>query len=335
MGRIVDIDQLGSGTARWARLAISLALTGGPPETVPATLVVDEPERALHPAAQQQVAHALGNFDPEHEFWDSVVPIASIIVASHSPAFLAQPGARLIHVSRHTQGDVALSAIDTTAGVEGLVAQLGIARSDALLMTQTFVFVEGEHDLAMLMGRYADVLRDRRAVVQPMRGAKNVESYVLAEQILAYSDARIRVVLDRVGSPVTRQWSDARRAWDRGNAPLARRLIDKLGTRSDRESQWLCQAGLAAVNRGTLSRIDVVGLDRPDIINYLPVAEFVPDASSWKDLFDEWRAVGKPGPDFKLWLKNSKGAQINSARIRHLAARITDIGDLDRVVDGL
>jgi hypothetical protein len=299
---------------------------------VPHTIVIDEPERALHSEAQRQVAEAI--YEMVGVFGFDEMDVEAAIVASHSPAFLSLSAANLIHVSRGSDGLVLLDTIDPTLRVEGLTASLGIHRSDALLTTRWFVFVEGEHDRAVVNALFADDLRTVHAVLDTMEGAKNIEPYVTAKYLLGYSDANVRVVVDGVGRAATEGWSEARKAVETGDENAARRALERISRLRGREAQWLYEAGLAALERGAMSRIDVVGLDEPDILNYLPVKAIVPDAESWNSLASEWRASNSR-QDFKAWLRTAAGASINALTLGAIAERLVDRSGLERIVEGL
>ena len=101
-----------------------------------------------------------------------------------------------------------------------------------------------------------------------------------------------------------------------------------------REAQWLYEAGRATLKRGQIDRIEIVGLDRPDIINYLPVESIVPGAVGWKQLADEYFR-GDTSITFKQWLRSAKGASFDAAKLGEIAAGLSDLGDLHRFVDGL
>ena len=333
-GTELPVSSLGAGSQRWATLAISMALRSSKSAN-PAIFLVDEPERALHSAAQLQTANAMTSVMLHDDGYDHVVTAG--IVASHSPAFLSNPDANLVHVSRGTKGNVRLDGIDVTAGVEGLVAQLGLTHTDALLTVRTFVYVEGEHDLAVLGAVFDNAFRERHAVLHVMRGAANIAAHVNAEHILAYSDAKIRVVLDRIGALTADEWRQAVNAFRDNEPTKARRLLDALPKQGrGREAEWLAAAGVAALDRGQLDRIELVGLAKPDIIQYLPVKSLVPGADSWEDLVGEWRASPNR-PDFKSWLRDHKGAQFTSKKLGEIANRLdpADLGDLAKVVEGL
>lgn len=249
--------------------------------------------------------------------------------------FLALPDATIIHVARGTDGHVSCDPVDMTAPVEGLTAQLGLNRADVLSAIRWFIYVEGEHDVAVLNAMFANSFVAARALVIPMHGASHVEAQITSEQLIAYSDARIRIVLDRAGEPAMTAWETARTANAAGNRDAAKRAFTKLVNNRDRESKWLAEAGLAALNRGTLDRIDVVGLERHDIIHYLPVDSLVPGATSWIDLSTEWHRVPPPRPAFKEWLRQKKGARIESRLLGEIAQRVTDRQDLIKVIEGL
>src|SRR3954454_7891491 len=112
-----------------------------------------EHERALHHAFQLQVARGFSQALENGEV--GMIHVAAAIVATHSPAFLSLPNANLVHVSRGSDLNIALDPIDTTIGVEGLAAQLGISRPDALLTVRCFLYVEGEHDAAIFSALFA------------------------------------------------------------------------------------------------------------------------------------------------------------------------------------
>jgi hypothetical protein len=332
-GAVLPIGSLGSGWSRWARLAVALAIARVPMrDDLPSIIIVDEPERALHTAAQRDVARAFVATLRHIELGSAFVH--SAIVATHSPAFLAQPGAQLMHLSRSTNRMLQLNSIDPTDEVVALTASLGITEADALLMTRWFVYVEGEHDVAVLQACFHETLADRHALVIPMNGASNLSAFVSARFVLTYSDARIRVVLDRIGAGSGVAWDEATEALARSDRDAARSALERIGRRTDKESRWLYEAGMAAMEGGYFSRIDVVGLDEPDIINYLPVESFVPGAPSWQSLFRDWNKTGRNRP-FKQWLNASKGANIHPDRLAEVVAGVSDLRDLVSVVKGL
>lgn len=330
-GTELPLSSLGAGSARWARMAISLALNNVQ-YARPALLVVDEPERALHSAAQLQVAQTFARTLSDVELKDLFV--VAEIVATHSPAFLSLPGANLLHVTRGTDRNVVLEAIDTTIGVEGLTAALGLTRPDALLTVRWFMFVEGEHDVAVIRALFGDTLRDKHVHLCIMSGASNIQAHLTAQHLLAFSDAKLRVVLDRLGATAGEYWELAKVAFNDGDVVGTRRELEKVSRLPGREAKWLYEAGLAALERGQLDRIELVGLIEKDIINYLPVEQIVPGAASWRTLSKEFFDA-RPSLAFKDWLKKSKGARITASRLGEIAGTLTELRDLPRVIQGL
>lgn len=256
-GTELSISDLGAGSARWARLAISLALVNADMSHA-SIVMVDEPERALHSTGQQQAADAALKLIDNGEL--GAIPVVAGIVATHSVAFLSLPGTNLVHVSRGTDNGISLDGIDPTIGVEGLTTTLGISRTDALLTTRWFVFVEGEHDAAIVRTLFSEEPSKHHAQLRTMDGASNVAAHINADFLIAYSDARIRVVLDRVGAAAADLWNEAVEAAKNNDPTKARLELEKLSRRPGKESKWLFEAGLAALRRGHLDRIELVGL---------------------------------------------------------------------------
>jgi len=331
-GTVVPIADLGSGLARWARLAISLALRGGD-MLRPAIVLIDEPERALHSAAQRDTAAAFQEALVTQELLG--LSLHGAIVATHSPAFLALADAHLVQVTRATNGDVELRELDTTIGVEALTAEAGITRADALLAVRAFLFVEGEHELSVLSAMFGEVLQRRHIVMFAMRGAANIGGYVAAQELLTYSDATIRVVVDQMGSRAEAKWAEARAAFAEGDRDAASRAIHKLENMQGDRFNWLFNAARSALELGVLDRIELVVLGELDIIKYLPVGELVPGAASWDDLDREYAEIAHPRPPYKKWIEKAKGVRITGPILGDIASRSEPVGDIHRSVAGL
>jgi hypothetical protein len=82
---------------------------------------------------------------------------------------------------------------------------------------------------------------------------------------------------------------------------------------------------IAAIKSGTVHQLRVVGLSKPDVIEYLPAEDFVP-GSTWSTLVTEWKAwlQGRPDKsrlDFKSWLRRHKHAKVHTDAIRSSAER--------------
>lgn len=328
VGVEVPVRRLGSAMQRWASLAIELTLRGER-----SIVVVDEPENALHPAAQTDLADGL-TFADSGSLVAGRAEVDAVLVATHSPALLAVPNACLLHVSRDGDGHVRLDKVRGLDEVDRLVESLGVGRADVLMMTRTFLLVEGEHDEAVLGTLFADELAAKRARVVSMGGAKQVSGIANAEFLLTYSTAKVVIVLDRVGKHAVECWNDAVQAIDDGDQLAAERALHRLRNQPGGEAKWVSDAGLVALKAGHLDRFKLVGLEKWDIIDYLPVEQLVAGATSWKALRDEHRKAPN-GMSFKPWLKRTRNATITTATIRQAVAQLDDLADLPQVLDSL
>jgi hypothetical protein len=333
--RFVAADQLGSAHRRWASLAIQLANSDLHSDL--SVLVIDEPENALHPEAQTRLAEGLSfprlEGAPRDLTGTGHADICSIIAATHSPAILAVRDAHLIHVSRDRSGHVQLDRIDTSDDVDRLVDELGVRRADVLTMTRTWVLVEGEHDLAVFETVFRDEFAAQRARPIMMGGAKQTETFVNSQLLARFTDGTLLIVVDGAGSVASELWEQAVASVRSGDIDAAHRALNKIDRLPGGETSWVASAGLAALRAGQLERVNLVGLERLDIIDYLPVESFVPGAS-WARLRTEHAAAGKR-PEFKEWLRKQYGAKVTTDTIRRAAEGMDDLGDLSRVLDAI
>src|SRR5690606_33049433 len=137
-----------------------------------------------------------------------------------------------------------------------------------------------------------------------LNGAKRLDS-LTASELLALSDAPIMVVLDGVSRLASRHWQDAVKAARLGDLGRARRSLEALDRLDGGETTWLADLGRRTLDNGRITRIQVHGLEAPDIICYLPVAEFVAGQEDWAPLLERWRS--ESGTDLKAWIKNTYG----------------------------
>ena len=322
-GLILQVDAQGSARRRWAQLAIEMTLPRNQFNT-PAILVLDEPENALHQAAQAHLTRGL-SFQGTWELGPRVVA-SGIFVATHSPALLAAEGAHLVHVHR-SDGETALSPVIGLAAVDAVVEQLGASRADILMMTKSFILVEGEHDKIVLTRLFGEELDRHRARVLVMRGAKRATAMLDLELLARYSEARLVLVIDRLGREASAIWEEASLCDAKGDRLAAERCLHQLDRLPGGEGRWMAEAGLAALAAGRLSRVRLVGLERRDILEYLPVTEMVPGAASWEALRAEHQG-SHAKDDFKTWLRNTHSARITPAAIANAAGKVDDLQDL-------
>jgi AAA domain, putative AbiEii toxin, Type IV TA system len=143
--------------------------------------LIDEPERHLHPIAQRQAATWIANL--------AQLPGApSVVVATHSPAFLNLPSetAQYIAIARRDQETLA-EVIDPEdiLRLDSLARDLGIERSDLLQLVRRVLIVEGEHDKLVLERFFGRELAEARTRIVPIRGTKNTAGIVESETLAA------------------------------------------------------------------------------------------------------------------------------------------------------
>ena len=143
----VPVSSLSGGRRRWAVAAIRLALGGGSASGRPSIVLSDEPEAGLHRTAEGQVVVGFRSLTADTG--------RAGIVATHSPAFLSEPAARLLHVRRRLDGATGVEALNGLPHDE----DMGLTKADLLALRRVFVFVEGEHDKIVLEGLFRDELR--------------------------------------------------------------------------------------------------------------------------------------------------------------------------------
>lgn len=149
----------------------------------------------------------------------------------------------------------------------------------------------------------ASELAAAQARVVMMRGTHNLNTVMDFQVLMDFTEARVLVVLDR-----TRP--ELRAAWERVlAAPPTERLaaVDAERRRLDRggglsqEEEKLFELFRSAAKRGG-ERLSVYGLQRPDVLEYLPATAFDPRPDvTWELLVQEWgheeasRAGSGPG----------------------------------------
>lgn len=313
------LERLSDAQNRWARIAIGLSFVGWSREDDPDAqgfLVLDEPERALHTLAERHLIHGL--------LWASEYLHASALVATHSRELLNSRGTQIFRVYRDAEGQTTLSAL-TTLDREALEpADLGISLADVLQYFRVFLAVEGKHDEEVLSALIGSELREAAVHLMPMRGAKALE-VANAHVLLTFTDAKLVVVMDALGSSeLPRIWEEIR-AEDLSPHVLRKRLEPFLddGLLEVRAGAAFCST---ALTMGVADRVFLFGLKQRDIIEYLPADSFVEGAESWWPSIEEWkqsRSLLKV--DFKEWLRKQKGARISAKRLREVAMDMPEV----------
>lgn len=328
-----DLAVLGSGIARWVSAAVRLAseelmngertVTGpsgespiGPdernaiitaarqdplsqqslhlvPKPNPSSVyLVDEPEAHLHPLAVRSVATWLGE----------LAKSADVVVATHHPTFLDTSGhlAKLVRVTKEghrTRLDPMRSPLQ---GLSEINDQFGLSRGELFLLTRLIVFVEGEHDRAMLEEWFGDQLADVAVRLIPLRGIDNLVGLPQYE-IVRHLAIPIAVLADDADIIAVREG----RSRSRGERAMA---------------DFLRQAHDYGVE------VTLLGLSKPDILYYLDPAVCrlkAPHFPGWEEAWAAWRDAGKQG-DWKKWVAREYGLGLDVPAIKELARDCID-----------
>jgi len=303
---LIGVANLGAGMRRWVAAALRLAVDDlGSPDgraiaATPRIVLVDEPEQHLHPAAQHAVASWCLQQSRENH---------TLLVATHSPAFLALPpeAATLCQVSRRghrtfVQPLPPVHGQDAVPRARRLGFELGLGRDALAQLTRAVVVVEGEWDRRMLHTFFADEFAEQRALVVPLQGS---------EELGGMADV---AVIPALGVPVIALLDDIRAA-----SAADFNTIPPPLNKAERALRDLC----AAVGPG----FSFVRYEDPDVICGLPeaaVRRAFPDSRfpGWRELLREWEAYcqAAPGPDshgsggaadgkhvFKRWAPQAMG----------------------------
>ncbi|MEV6207207.1 AAA family ATPase [Kitasatospora sp. NPDC051914] len=143
-----NLKELGTGVEQ-----LLMTIVVGLTQKTPCTLVIEEPETNLHPAAQRAMLGLLREWSADR----------LIVAATHSPVMLDRAGGqdRVYHVTRASGSSVA-SLIDSAP--LNLFESLGVRLSDVLSADRILV-VEGPSDEEVLAAWFPEYLRDPRLAV--------------------------------------------------------------------------------------------------------------------------------------------------------------------------
>lgn len=321
----VPLDALSEAEKRWASIAIQLGCTTSSRPLI----VLDEPEAALHRAAESQMSHALGDFARTAEL--------QVVVASHSPDLLDARSASRIFVRRRTAGqDGSLIALEDSDSMT--IEELGILPSDLLKRTRGFVLVEGDHDMQILQGHFRAELARLGVEILPLRGAGRLKSALDARFLFEFTDALLFPLLDDVAlDPLLNVWRDAEATTKRVSVDKAvDQLVAALRAIPGKGTEYYSAFLTTALRRGIQHRVVPLGVAQTDILLYLPVEEFVPGAESWENLREalerDMKGVEPSETEFKRWLESAKRADLGPENVGKIARRAAPHRDLKAVL---
>jgi hypothetical protein len=156
----------------------------------PRLMLIDEPERHLNAAVVKDAAIWLQRRAREGH--------GQIIIATHSPAFLACRGeeVRHVHVRRVSNGLVYTTFTPSDQEMLAEVArEMQLDHGELFGLVATIIWVEGPMDLAVLHALCGDALQSRKARVAMFGGLGNMRS-ILDNPIARLPDLHFIVLVD-------------------------------------------------------------------------------------------------------------------------------------------
>ncbi len=302
-GDWIAVEDLSRAERRWCEFAIAFALEQKCVERVGAVALFDEPEAALHVAAERWMLQGLRALASSHDM--------PIIAATHSAELLNDPDVGLQHVARDASGRTTVTPLASPLRPE--IESLGLEPSDLLQLYRVILLVEGQHDKLVLDGLIGDELSRARTLVLPLRGAKSVPQLIEARLLFDFTTAGLIVALDNIRlQTFDAAWADSvALSKKEGVDEAVQHLLGQL-PKPTTEERWIREFGIEALKAGTADRVGLFGFALDDIVKYLPAERFVSGAD-WVSLESEHaHHKGKP---FKTWLAQDKGADFSDASI--------------------
>lgn len=289
-------------------------------------ILLDEPEAALHRAAERNMARGLDALAANGR---------QVLVATHSPEVLNQPDISLIHV-RRPAGQAAQISQMAPGAMTHSTAELGLLPSDLLGIYRVFLLVEGTHDEIVIEALLREELERDRVKIVPMRGGSKLPGSIESQLMFDMSSAHLIAVLDNVTHQrIADIWQGAQERFLTTNeeAAIAYLTQETRDIKGD-EITWITQWLARALKKRVHERLTPFGLSAADVIEYLPVEVIAPRAGKdWPSLRLEHEAakpsLNKPKGlhDFKQWLKKTYAADVSPANIRTAANAVTDVPD--------
>ena len=295
---------------------------------------LDEPEAGLHRTAEADLAQAIASpawLRRDNNVWEEGQDEGesrTIVVATHSPEFLALPHAHVVHVDGGQARP--LTSIDR----ENLSA-LGLRPSDLLSRVKTFLLVEGEHDRIVLETLIGDELKQLRVAIVAARGAKNMKDVFDSQVLFDFTDARLVALLDNIDAQTVNDlWNRARDLAGVGQVDEAASMVRMRLPRSESgENRFLAEFLTRALQTGEHERVAAWGLSKADVLFYLPPSPFG-IKRTWETALADYR---EEDGNLKKWLTKKFNADFSSLEtVRRACERMDDIPeDFTQLLAGL
>lgn len=332
-GGWADLEQMSATEQRWAKVAIFLAwhLRGAglldeeerewTARTHAAHLdgslvvLIDEPELGLPLAIQRRLSRGLVKI--------SEALAIPVVVATHSSALLDDLAVSTYRCGRNENGQATLSEVRRTD--RDALRMLGVPISEELHLYRAVLVVEGQHEAVILDEMFSDIIAANRIKLLPIRGTRQLRLLAASGELLfSYIDAPFVLLTDKTRGPVVEQ---ARFAGHQAETlAAAKEAIEQVLQPQSDEEAVLRSLLMAAQDSGRADRIRAVhGLEKDDIIHYLPCDHFAP-GSTWDELVRQHDERGENEPrDFKRWLELTKDVDFSDENLRSAVRQMDTI----------
>jgi hypothetical protein len=171
--------------------------------------------------------------------------------------------------------------------------------------------------LRELLGAELDRLRVQ---LLPLRGGKELPATIDSLVLFDFTDAHLVALLDATSAAdVEAIWLDAQARFLASGADAATSVLREGLSGRQAEHKWLREWLQRALTRGRAARVHPFGLEKPDVIMYLPVRELVPGRKDWEHLeaeHAEWQANSSNRLNFKAWLRRQRQGKLEDEDIR-------------------
>ena len=159
--------------------------------TSPGLLIIDEPELHLDQRLQLDIAEWLKGASRQG---------TSVVLASHSPAFLTYPEHEAVLTGVVLESG-AITTIDMTSSLlewcEEFGQLVGLSSADAILLASGFIIVEGPHDSEVLRHFYGPELDAARIRLLHLMGTHG-ESALIDSEYLVSLGKPMGILLDKI-----------------------------------------------------------------------------------------------------------------------------------------
>jgi hypothetical protein len=324
----IQPGSLSAAQLRWALFSLRLAdAIEARTDDAPIMVLVDEPERALHRRAERQLAAGLASIAATHDL--------RLVVASHSPAFLAHRPASLQHVHRGPDGSTVVEPVPGEFFERA--GELGLDATDLLQLCRAMLLVEGQHELVILDELIGDELRELGVEMLCMRGATALKAWD-AQLIQRYTDVPFVVLVDNdQADRLNDIWSRARAAADLGDDYFG--IVDELksGSRGS-EGEFLRELCKNLIRNAEPGRYHITAFEAADIPEYLPPVAIAPQVGdqTWEQLKAAAQNQANGSGSFKRWMTTTHDANYSDETLRSAARSMDSVpDDFARLLDFL